>query len=194
MASAGGHAIAGGQQVMVGDDEVQAKAAGGFGLGKGSHAGIDCNDEPSAFGIRGFEHARLQAVALEQPVGHMEAGDSAEHLDSRLEQDDGGGAVHVVVAVEQYRLARGDGPLQPCDSSVHAQHEEGIVKVGDFGIEEGEGFRRLSDAAGHQQLGQHLRQAGGFGQRVGLVRMRLGEGPALAKELPRRALPRKLLR
>ena len=122
----------------------------------------------------------------------MEARDSSEHLDGSLEQNDGGGAVHVVVAVKQDRLARGYGSLQPCDSRVHAQHEEGIVKVSNFWIEEGECFRWLGDAAGHQQFGQHLRQACGFGQRGGLVRMRLGEDPALAKQLPRRNLPRKL--
>ena len=66
------------------------------------------------------------------------------------------------------------------------------MKLGNLWIEEGEGFRRLSDAAGHQQLGQHLRKASGFGQRDSLVRMRFGEGPALAKELSRRNLPRKL--
>ena len=156
-----GHGIAGLQQMMVGDDQVQAQAARGFGLGKGSHAGVHRNDQPDALGVSRFKHARLQAVALAQPVRHMEAGHAAEHLDGRLEQHDGGGAVHVVVAVEQHRLARGDGPLQPGDGRVHAQHQQGIVEVSDFRIEEGEGFGGLGNAAGHQQLGQH-HAAGGL--------------------------------
>ncbi len=60
----------------------------------------------------------------------------------------------------------------------------------DFRVEKGEGFGWLDNAASHQQLGQHLRQAGGFGQLGGLGRMRLREAPALAKELPLFPLPR----
>jgi hypothetical protein len=70
----------------------------------------------------------------------MKADLAAEHLDGGLEQDHGGGAVHVVVAVEKHRLARGDGALQALDGRGHAQHEEGIVEMRRLGIEEGEGL------------------------------------------------------
>ena len=143
MASAHGHCVARLQQMVIGDDEVQAQPARGFGLGKGAHAGVDGDDQAHALGVGRFQHARLQAVALAQPVGHVKARHAAEHLDGRLEQDDGGGAVHVVVAVEQHRLAVRDGPLQPFDGRGHAQHEEWIVKMSEFGIEEGEGVLRL---------------------------------------------------
>ena len=106
MASALGTASLGLQQMMVGDDQVQAEAARGFSLGKGAHAGIDGDDQADALGMRRFQHARLQAVALAQAVRNVEAGNAAEHLDGCFEQDDGGGAVHIIIAVEQNRLAR----------------------------------------------------------------------------------------
>ena len=104
--------------MMIGDDEVQAEAARGFRFGKGAHAGIDRDDEAHAVGIRRFKHARLQAVALAQPVGHVKAHHAAQHFDGGLQQHHGGGAVHVVVAVEQNRLARRDGALH----ALHGRH------------------------------------------------------------------------
>jgi hypothetical protein len=59
----------------------------------------------------------------------MEARLAAEHLDGGLEQDHRGGAVHVVVAVEQHRLAIGDGALKPLDGRRPCRaSEKGIVR------------------------------------------------------------------
>ncbi len=116
--------------MVVGDDEVEAQTAGGFSLGEGSHAGVYCNDEADALGMGRFKDAGLQAVAFAETVGDVEAGRAAKHLDSGLEQDDGGGAVHVVVAVKENRLLGGDGALQPVNGHIHAQHEKWIVEVG----------------------------------------------------------------
>ena len=77
----------------------------------------------------------------------------------------------------------GDGALEPLDGGGHAQHQEGIVEVGGFGIEEGEGLGGCGDAAGDEQLGEHLRKARRFGEGGGFFGMRLGEDPALAREL-----------
>ena len=180
--------------MMVGNNQVQPQAARGFGLGKGSHAGVHGNHQPNALRVSLFQHARLQPVPLAQPVRHMEARIPAQHLDSRLQQHDGGGAVHVVIAIEQHRLARGDSLLQPLHGGLHAQHQKGIVQVRNFRIKKSECFRRLGNAARHQQLGQHLRQARSPGQRHGLVRMRLDETPALARRIQRQAPRRNLSR
>ena len=130
-------------EVMVGDDEVEAETARGFSFSEGAHAGVDGDDDANAFGVRRFKHARLHAVAFAQAMGNVKAGDAAEHFDGGLEQHDGDGAVHVVVAVEKDRLMCGDGALEAIDGGGHAEHEEGIVEVRGFGIEEGEGFGRL---------------------------------------------------
>ena len=68
-----GDGIVGVGQVMVGDDEVEAEAPRGFSFGKGAHAGVDGDDEAHAVGVRGFKHARLQAVALAEAMRHMKA-------------------------------------------------------------------------------------------------------------------------
>ena len=98
--------------MMVGDDEVEAEAARGFSFGEGAHAGVDGDDEANAVGVCGFKHAGLQAVAFAQPMRHVEAHHAAEHFDRGFQQDHGGGAVDVVVAVEQNRFLRGDGALR----------------------------------------------------------------------------------
>ena len=108
--------------MVVGDDQVQAEAARGFGFGKGAHAGVDGDDDANAFGVRGFKHARLHAVAFAEAVRHMKACFAAEHLDGGFEQDHGDGSVHVVVAVKKDGLARGDGAFETVDGRGHAEH------------------------------------------------------------------------
>ena len=107
MASAVGSVSSADAKMMVGDDEVKAEATRSFSLGEGAHAGVDGDDEANALGICCLKHERLQAIALAQTMRHVEANSAAEHLDSSFQQDDGGCAVDVVVAVEQDGLACG---------------------------------------------------------------------------------------
>ena len=116
--------------MMVGDDEVEAEIARCFSLGKGAHAGVNRDDETNACRVRFFKHAGLQSIAFAQAVRHMKASFAAQHFNSGLEQNDGGGAVHIVVAVEQNRLMARDGRFKAFDGRSHAQHEEGIVELG----------------------------------------------------------------
>jgi hypothetical protein len=109
----------------------------------------------------------------------MEADFAAEHFDCGLEQDYGGGAVDVVVAVEKDRLMLRDGLLKAGDGCVHAKHLHGVVEMGEFGVEEGEGLVGVRDAASDEQLGKDMRQMSGFGQFCGCFRMRLCEDPTL---------------
>ena len=176
----GGKRVAGGRQVMVGDDQIQAQPPRGFSFGKGAHAGVDGDDDANAFGVGGFKHARLHAVAVAQAVRYVKTRFAAEHFDGGLEQDHGDGAVHVVVAVKKNGLARGDGAFETVDGRGHAEHEEGIVEMRGLGIEEGEGLGGLSDAAGDEQLGENQRQAGFAGEGGGGFRVRVSEKPALA--------------
>ncbi len=52
-----GNLVAGFQQVVVGNNQVQAQTSRGFRLGKGPHAGVHGNHEADAIGVSGFEHA-----------------------------------------------------------------------------------------------------------------------------------------
>jgi hypothetical protein len=112
-------------------------------------------------------------------MGNVEAGDSAEHFDGGLEQDNGGGAVDVVVAVEKDGLAAVDGGFKAGDGGSHAEHQRWIVQMIDGGVKKGEGRGWRVDAAGEKQLREDERQARGLGQGF-CFRVRLGEDPALA--------------
>ena len=90
-------------KMVVGDDEVEAEAARGLSFSEGAHAGVDGDDKADAFGVGCFKDARLHAVAFAQAMGNVKAGDAAEHFDGGFEKDNGDGAVHVVVAVEEHR-------------------------------------------------------------------------------------------
>jgi len=115
------------------------------------------------------------------------AGCAAQHLDSGLQQDHRGGAVHIVVAVKQHRLTGCDGPLQALDGRGHSQHQEGIVQMALFGIEEGMSLGGLGNAASYQQFSQNLRQTCCPGQFSGLLGMLRGDGPTLAGRRVRHA-------
>jgi hypothetical protein len=166
---------------MVGKDEVKAETLRGFSLSKGPHAGVHGDDEADAFSVRGFQHGRLQTVAFKQAMRDVEARFAAEHFNGGFEQDDGGGAVDVVIAIEEDGLARGDGALDALDGAVHSAHEEGIVELIGGGVEEGEGLGCVCDAAGEEQFGEHAGDARGAGQGFSLFRMGVCEKPALAR-------------
>ncbi len=92
-------------QVMVGDDHVDAQFVGAAHHFGGADAGIHADDQLDALCGRGLHHFRAHAVAVLQTVRHVIAGDAAGELDGLREQHHGGGAVHVVVAVDQDLLA-----------------------------------------------------------------------------------------
>ena len=104
---------------------------------------------------------------------------TTKHLDGSFEEDDGGGAVHVVVAVEEDGFFLINCPLDAIDGRAHAEHEEGIVQLRGIGVEEGVGFAGIVDAAGQQELGDDGRQMRRGSQCCCFFRMRRGHDPAL---------------
>ena len=79
-----GDGVRGFEEVMVGDDEVEAESAGCFRFGEGAHAGVNGDDEADAIGIGGLNHAGLEAVAFAKAMGDVEADHAAEHFDGGL--------------------------------------------------------------------------------------------------------------
>jgi hypothetical protein len=94
----------------------------------------------------------------------MEANRAAEDLDGGLEEHYGGCAIDVVVAVKKNGLAAGNGRFNALDGNIHAQHEKGIVKVGDVRIKECECLTRLGDPTGDQKLGKDKRNTCSAGE------------------------------
>src|SRR6202012_3367854 len=98
-------------QVMIGDDEIEAEGFGGLCGGEGADASIDADDEADALRGCGFKNLIAHAVAFAKTVRDVETDFAAEHFNGCFEQDGGGGAVYVVVAVDEDRLAALDGLL-----------------------------------------------------------------------------------
>ena len=123
-------------QVMVGDDQVHTETLRGFGGGEGANAGVHADDERHSGGGGALDHVVLHAVAFADAVRHVEVGAAAAQLDRGFQNDDGGGAVHVVVAVDEDLLAVGDGAAQALGGLVHAEHQVRRVQVIEFRIQE----------------------------------------------------------
>jgi hypothetical protein len=107
---------------------------------------------------------------------------TAQHFDGGLEQDNGDGAVNVVVAVEKDGFSRGDGAFEALDRNGHAEHEEGIVEMRRLGIEESKGLGGGGDSACDKQLCEYDWQACFVGERSGLTGVRFCEQPALGRQ------------
>ena len=104
---------------------------------------------------------------------------SGEHFDGCLEQDYGGGAVDVVIAVEEDRFAAGDGQFKPVGSGCHSRHEEGVVEMADLRIEKVLCSFRGGDSAAYEQICHDLRNVRCGGEDSCFLRVRRGDLPAL---------------
>ena len=100
-----------------------------------------------------------------------------EHLDSRLEQDDGRGAIHVIIAVDEDGLLVGDSRLNPGNGGGHALHGVRIEQVFDAGVKEEISLGRSAHTAFRQQLGHDEGKSGALRQRCG-GGVRLGQDPS----------------
>ena len=92
-----------------------------------------------------------------------------------VNQRNGGGAVHVVVAIDHDLLVIPDGPLHPFDRPVHVLHQERIVQVRKMGVKEFPRFLYCVYASLYEQVGQHGRnpQRGGHGRHRLRIALRL---------------------
>src|SRR5258708_28854308 len=108
--------------MMVGDDEVEAEAARGFSGGKGANARINADDELDSSRGGLLNDIVLHAVAVTNAMGDVEISGAAEEFDHCLEDDNGGGAVNVIVAVNEDVFLAGNGVFPTKDGGRHAEH------------------------------------------------------------------------
>jgi len=149
------------RQVVVGDDKVEAERLGGAGGGEGTDAGVDADNEADAFGGGGFEDLVAHAVAFFEAVRDVEADFASQHFNRRFEEDGGGGAVYVVVAVYKDGLVVLDRLLHAGDGGLHAAHQVGVVEVVELRVEESVYVFGGADAAGDEEFGDDEREVGG---------------------------------
>ncbi len=107
---------------MIGHDQVDAQTLRRVGSGKGADPGIHADDQTDARGGSALDDVIFHAIPFADAVGHMKIRSASAKLDRRLEDDDGGGAVDVVVAVDQDALFAFDGCIQAIDCGLHAAH------------------------------------------------------------------------
>src|SRR5258708_2574851 len=104
--------------MMVRYDEVNTNAEGGLSSLKSPNTGIDADHDLYARSRGSFNHVVFDSVTFFDPVRHMEVGGSAAKLDCCLQDHHGGGAVDIVVTVDQNEFA-------VCDGGAHALHRFG---------------------------------------------------------------------
>ena len=149
-----GNAV-GARQVMVGDNQVDSRAARGFGRGKRADARIHANDQPHPVGGGTLDYFVAHAVALADAVRHMKISRPAAQLDGRLQYDDRCCAVHVVVAVNENLLFAFQCRFQPIERGFHAAHPQRVVKIAQSGRKKARSRFRFVDSAADQQIGKH---------------------------------------
>ena len=124
------------RKVMVGDDQVHAQPPGGLGRSESPDAHVHADDEPDARRGGLLDDVVAHVVAVADAVRNMEFRRTAAELDGGLEDYDCGGAIDVVVAVDEDRLLVLDGGFDPVNRRLHTGHEVWRVQVSKFGIKE----------------------------------------------------------
>ena len=116
---------------MVGDDQIDAESLRCFRGSEGANAHVDANDEANTCCGGSLDHVAAHVVALAYAVGNVEVGCAAAKLDRGLQDNDGHGAVDVVVAVDQDGFFAFDGGVEAVDRSGESSHSSRIVKMGE---------------------------------------------------------------
>ena len=86
---------------MVCDDQVHSEIVRRLRRGEGANAHIHADNEANAGGRGALNDIAAHVIAFTNPVRHMEIACAAAEFNRRLQNDDGHGAVHVVIAVDQ---------------------------------------------------------------------------------------------
>ena len=164
--------------VVVGDDQVDAELAGAPCRLAGANAAVDRDDQPHAIGVQLLDRDRLQPVAVAHALGKKVDDVAAEHFERASQDDRGGDAVDVVVAVDRDLLALRDRALQPRNGDVHARQPKRIVQVIERGIQEPRGHFGVAEPAHAEQprdRRMHIQRGGQRGRLLVVTRQVLPE-------------------
>src|SRR5580700_3203129 len=112
---------------MVGDDQVDAETLRSFRGSEGADAHVHADDQANARGGSALDYIVAHIVALANAVRHVKVGGASAEFNRSLQDDDGHGAVHVVVAVDEDGLLAFDGGGDAIDSCWQTHHETWIM-------------------------------------------------------------------
>ncbi len=103
---------------------------GSVGGSEGANAGVDADDEADAFCGGALDDFVAHAVAFADAVRHVVLDLAAAEFERGLEDDDGGGAVNVVVAIDKDGFVALDGGAQAVDGGAQSGHEVWRMEMG----------------------------------------------------------------
>src|SRR5437867_1840084 len=116
---------------MVGDDEVNSSSPGALCRGKGTSAGIYANHQSNACGCGAFDHVTAQVVAFADAMRDVKIRCAAAKFNRSFENYDGGGAVNVVIAVNEDSLLALDCGVEPIHGRFHSSHQIWRMQLGE---------------------------------------------------------------
>ena len=129
--------------VVIRDDQVDAELVRpppGVGA---ANAAIDGDDQLNAIRVQSLDRDRQKPITVLQPLGDEMDDIRAEHFECAAQDDGGGDAVHVVVAVDRNPLVAGDRRDNSIDRSAHVGQQHRIVQVIERRIEKAPGDFRV---------------------------------------------------
>ena len=141
--------------MMIGDNQVDSGAARSFCGGKGPDAGIDADDQPHAIGRGALDDFVAHAIAFTDPVRHVKIRRAPTQFDGSLKDDNCGGTVHVVIAIDQHLFFALDRSLQPVQRQFHAGHLHRVVQVVKRGRKKTGCHIGIFNPAADEQIGKH---------------------------------------
>ena len=136
---------------MVGDDAIEAQLPRPLHDSKRADAGVHANEHGESLGARPFDDFRAHAVAVPHAMRNVMVRLCADELQGSVEDDDGHGAVDVVVTVDENLFPLLDGLQNAADRCVHREHTKRIVEMIQAGREKKAGGRIVLDAAQREQ-------------------------------------------
>ncbi len=114
---------------MIRHDDVDAELPCAAHHFERSNAGVDADDEMDSVARRFLHHLAAHAVAVLETVRHVKLRVAAGELDRFLEDYDCRRAVDVVISIDQYSFAVGDGGSNARGGIAHPGHQKRIVQM-----------------------------------------------------------------
>ena len=115
--------------VMIGDDQIDAELVRAPRRLGAADAAVHRHDDARALRVQAIDRRRLQAVAVAHPLGQEVDDIAAEQFDHAAQDDRGGHAVDVVVAVHRDALFPRDRAHQAIDGRREIGQQIRIVEV-----------------------------------------------------------------
>src|SRR6185503_19586297 len=106
-------------KMMISDDEINARAACAFGSGKGAGAGVHADHQANPRRGGALDDIPTQIVPFTNTVGYVEIGRPSAKLNHSFQDDHGGGAIDVVIAVDQDSFLALNGSVETLNGSFH---------------------------------------------------------------------------